>query len=128
MFGMASYRGALEQAAGHATTGHYGCYVETRRLRGGKVQVDLIERVIADAKLRTEILASRTFDASDEGTLVASAEFAAELADWADRVNAERETALAEGVAEHDAALADAAERERAAAELQKILRRTSRP
>jgi hypothetical protein len=128
MFGMASYRAALEQAAGHATAGHYGCYVETRRLRGGKVQVELIEREVVDAKLRTAILASRTFDASDEDALVASSEFAAELSDWADRVNTERETVLAEGRAEHDQALADAAERERAAAELEEILRRASGP
>jgi hypothetical protein len=128
MFGMASYRAALEQAAQHATTGHYGCYVETRRLRGGKVEVELIERVVVESKLRTEILASRTFDASDEGALVASSEFAAELSDWAERVNTERETVLAEGAVERDAALADAAERERAAAELEEILRRTSGP
>ena len=80
------------------------------------------------AALQTEILASRQFDASDENALVASAEFAAELGAWADRVNDERETAMAEGAVEHDAALEDAAERERAAAELEAILRRTSGP
>jgi hypothetical protein len=35
---------------------------------------------------------------------------------------------MAEGTVEHDVALEDAAERERAAAELEAILRRTSRP
>ena len=57
-----------------------------------------------------------------------SAEFAAELRAWADRVNDERATALAEGAVEHDVALEDAAERDRAAAELAAILRRTSGP
>jgi hypothetical protein len=128
MFGLAAYRAALAQAVEHAAQGHYGCYVETRRLRGGQVEVELISRVIVDAKLWTEILASRMFDASDEDALVASAEFAAELQAWADQVNDERNTALAEGAVEHDAALADAAERERAAAELEAILRRTSGP
>jgi hypothetical protein len=76
--------------------------------------VELIERVVVEAKLRTTILASRSFDATDDAALVAASEFAAELAEWADRVNAEREQALAEGAVEHDAALEDAAERERA--------------
>jgi hypothetical protein len=128
MFGLAEYRAALTQAARHAAAGHYGCYVDTRRHRGGKVEVELVSRQIKDAKLRTEILASRQFDASDENALVASAEFAAELDAWADRVNDERETAMAEGTVEHDVALEDAAERERAAAELEAILRRTTRP
>jgi hypothetical protein len=128
MFGLAQYRGALAQAAEHAAAGHYGCYVETQHMRGGKVEVELVSREIKDAKLRTEILASRQFDASDENALVASAEFAAELRAWADRVNDERTTTLAEGAVEHDAALADAAEREQAAAELEAILRRASGP
>jgi len=128
MFGLAEYRAALTQAARHAAAGHYGCYVDTKRHRGGKVEVELVSRQIKDAKLQTEILASRQFDASDENALVASAEFAAELDAWADRVNDERETARAEGTVEHDVALEDAAERERAAAELEAILRRTSRP
>jgi hypothetical protein len=128
MFGLAQYRGALAQAAEHAAAGHYGCYVETQHLRGGKVAVELVSREIKDAKLQTEILASRTFDASDDDALVASSEFAAELRAWAERVNDERTTALAEGTVEHDAELADAAERERAAAELEAILRRTSGP
>jgi hypothetical protein len=126
MFGLAAYKGALEQAAGHAAAGHYGCYVETTHMRGGRVEVELIERVIADAKLRTSILASRSFDASDDAALVAASEFAAELGAWAERVNAEREQALAERAVEHDAALEDAAERERAAEELADILRRSS--
>ena len=128
MFGMAEYQAALAQAAKHAAVGHYGCYVETQRLRGGKVEVELVSREIKDAKLRTEILASREFDASDDDALVASAEFAAELRAWADRVNDERATALVEGAVEHDVALEDAAERDRAAAELASILRRTSGP
>ena len=126
MFGLAAYKSTLEQAAGHAAAGHYGCYVETTHMRGGRVEVELIERVIADTKLRTSILASRSFDASDDEALVAASEFAAELGAWADRVNTEREQALAEGAVEHDAALEDAAERERAAAELADILRRSS--
>jgi hypothetical protein len=126
MFGLAAYRGALEQAAGHAAVGHYGCYVETTHVRGGRVEVELIERVVVDAKVRTSILASRSFDASDDAALVGASEFAAELGEWADRVNTEREQALAEGAVEHDAALEDAAERERAAEELADILRRSS--
>jgi hypothetical protein len=55
MFGLASYRGALEQAAGHAAAGHYGCYVETTHVRGGRVEVELIERVVVEANLRTSI-------------------------------------------------------------------------
>lgn len=126
MFGIAEYRAALDQAARHAAAGHYGCYVETKRHRGGTVEVELVSREIKDAKLQTEILASRTFDASDETALVASAEFAAELTAWAERVNDERSAALAEGAVEHAAALEDAAERERAAAELEAILRGTA--
>jgi len=128
MFGLAAYKGALAQAAELAAAGQYGCYVETRRQRGGKVEVELIERKIVDTKLKTEILASRAFDATDDSALVSSAEFAAELREWADRVNDERSEKLAEGLAEHDAALEDAAERDRAAHELAEILRRASGP
>jgi hypothetical protein len=128
VFGLAAYKGALEQAGTLASAGQYGCYVVTKTVRGGNVEVELIDRQIVDAKLRTEILASQTFDATDDASLVKSAEFAAELRDWADRVNDERAAALAEGAVEHDAALADAAERERAASELASILRRASGP
>jgi hypothetical protein len=51
MFGLAEYRAALTQAARHAAAGHYGCYVDTKRHRGGKVEVELVSRQIKDAKL-----------------------------------------------------------------------------
>lgn len=103
-----TYAAQLERTAEHANNGTLGCFVETQQRDDGIVRVALYERWFDGEHLHCEQLASRDFDASDESALIASAEFLAELHEWAERRNDERQAS------ELDAAAADAARIERA--------------
>jgi hypothetical protein len=116
-----AYASQLQQVVRHADEGTLGCFVETTP-RDGSVQITLYERWFDGDRLRCERLAQREFDASEDGTLVASAEFLAELEAWVERRNDEREAR------DLDASAADAERAERslqrssAADELARIL------
>lgn len=115
------YAAQLRLVAGHAQDGRFGCFVESLS-NGGNVEVILYDRWFEDGEIHTEELARRAFDASEEGALVASTEFLADLRLWADRCNEQREASL---IDQRDADAARErlnAEREAASAELTQIL------
>ena len=118
---MEHYAAQLQLIARHAQAGQFGCFIENRS-EGGAVEVILYDRWFDDPDIRTEELAHHAFDAADEDSLVASAEFVADLRIWADRRNEQREAAVLEqsdaDVAERQLEL----EREAAGRELSQIL------
>jgi hypothetical protein len=116
------YASELEVAARHANEGTLGCFVDTRP-HEGIVDVALYDRWFDGEHLGCDELARRRFDASDERSLVASAEFVAELEDWAERRNAERALTYSDDREETAARDRDAREREAAADQLAAILR-----
>jgi hypothetical protein len=122
-----AYAAKLEQVAVRANHGTFGCFVDIRT-SGSMVQVTLYERWFDGVKLRCEELASRSFDAEDEGALIASAEFQASLEEWAQRRNEERDVVYL------DASIKAAANTQRAtqgqvdARELAEILRAVRSP
>jgi hypothetical protein len=115
------YAAQLAIVARHANEGTLGCFlhVETER---GAVVITLYERWFDGRRLRCEELASRSFDPSDDGALVASAEFVAELEDWAERRNDERALDQAEARAHEDDRARRALEDADAAERLARIL------
>jgi hypothetical protein len=119
------YAQQLERVAKHGNEGTLGCFVDTRTRDGG-VTVTLYERWFDGDQLITDELASRTFDPEEESTLVASAEFVAELEDWSERRNTERETAYLEHSVEDAAREERSLERSSAASELTRILAKPS--
>lgn len=116
------YAAELERVAGHATDGTLGCFVDTRPYEGA-VEVALYDRWFDGEKLRCDELARRRFDAADERALVASAEFVAELQQWAERRNEERELAYASDREDSAARERDARDAAAAAEDLAAILR-----
>lgn len=116
------YAAELEQVARHANNGTLGCFVDTRP-HEGVVDVALYDRWFDGENLRCDELARRRFDAADEQALVASAEFVAELQQWAERRNEERELTYASDREETVARERDAREAAAAAEELAAILR-----
>jgi hypothetical protein len=117
------YAAKLELVARHANEGTLGCFLDTQP-RAGTVEITLYERWFDGQHLHCEKLASRTFDASDEETLVASAEFVAELESWAEQLNDQRELDDAEARVETEARALRALERDSAAQQLARILNR----
>jgi hypothetical protein len=115
------YAAELERVAKHANAGTFGCFVDTRS-RDGIVEVSLYERWFDGRQLRCEQLASREFDPDDEHTLVASAEFVAQLEAWAEARNDERDWSYVERAIEEHAREQRALERQSAADELARIL------
>lgn len=115
------YTAQLELIARYARAGEFGCFLESRS-DGGDVEVILYDRWFDDPDIRTDELARRKFDASDDSALVASSEFLADLRLWADRRNEEREAAMLEQRDADDARERLNAEREAASAELSQIL------
>jgi hypothetical protein len=116
------YAGALEMVARHANDGTLGCFVDTRP-HEGIVEVALYDRWFDGDSLRCDELAHRRFDAGDDQSLVASAEFVAELQQWAERRNDERELTYATDREEAAARERDTQEAAAAAGELATILR-----
>ncbi len=116
------YAAQLELVARHANEGTLGCFVDTRS-HEGVVDVALYDRWFDGEQLRFEELARRRYDAADEQALVTSAEFVAELQDWAQRRNDERDAAAASDREASLVAEQDARERAAAAGELAAILR-----
>jgi hypothetical protein len=121
------YAGQLELVARHANEGTLGCFVDTRP-HEGVVDVALYDRWFDGENLRCDELARRRFDAGDERALVASAEFVAELQQWSERRNEERELTYATDREEADARERDARDAEAAAGELAAILRSHTGP
>ena len=121
---MEAYAAVLERAAEHGNAGTFGCFVRTEQGDDGTVRVTLWERWLDGERLSCEQLAGRSFDASEDGAVAASAEFLAELENWAEARNDERELRrIDESVQEEDRAQR-ASERADAAAELARILER----
>lgn len=116
------YAAELELVARHANNGTLGCFVDTRP-HEGMVAIALYDRWFDGENLRCDELASRRYDAGDEQALVASAEFVAEMQEWAERRNAERELTYASDREEAAAREQDAREAAVAAGELADILR-----
>lgn len=116
------YAAQLERVAEHANRGTLGCFVETQERRDGLVHIALYERWFDGERLHCEELASRKFDPSDESTLIASAEFLAELRNWAEQRNDERQASELEAAAEDAGRLQRASERRDAADQLARIL------
>jgi hypothetical protein len=116
-----TYASQLARVAQHATDGTLGCFVAIDP-RVGMLQIRLYERWFDGQRLHVDELAQRVFDPSDDGTLVRSAEFLAELGDSAERRNEEREAAYLEASAEDASRTQRAIERERVAEELARIL------
>jgi hypothetical protein len=117
-----TYAGQLQRTAEHANSGTLGCFVDTQKQQHGCVRVALYERWFDGEHLRCEQLASRDFDASDEDAVVGSAEFLAELRDWAERRNDERQASELDAAAEDAARIQRASERSEAADQLARIL------
>jgi hypothetical protein len=116
------YASELELVARHANDGTLGCFVDTRP-HEGVVEVALYDRWFDGEHLRCDELARRHYDAGDEASLVASAEFVAGLEHWAERRNEERELIYASEREEAAAREQDAREAAVAAGELAQILR-----
>jgi hypothetical protein len=87
MNGYWGYSSQVEQAARHALDGELGCYVDSRETHEGFVRIRLVERRLHDLLLVTEILEERRFDASELGAAAASAAYAEELRQRANRLN-----------------------------------------
>ena len=119
-----AYASELERVAGHLNAGTYGCFLHTAA-SGPSVDVRLYERWFDGTKLRVDELAAKRFDATDDESLVASAEFKAELNAWAEQRNTEREAREASQRAEAEARAARALEDAEAATQLAEILRRS---
>jgi hypothetical protein len=117
-----TYAAQLERTAGHANNGTLGCFVETQQRADGIVRIALYERWFDGEHLHCEQLASRDFDASHDSAVVASAEFLAELREWAERRNDERHASELDAAAEDAARVQRASERSEAAAQLARIL------
>jgi hypothetical protein len=117
-----TYAAQLERVADHANHGTLGCFVETQKQQNGLVRVALYERWFDGHRLHCEQLASREFDASDGSALIASAEFLAELRDWAEQRNEERQASELEAAAEDAGHLQRASDRREAADQLARIL------
>lgn len=118
---IAHYGAQLQLVALHAREGRFGCFVESRS-EGANVEVILYDRWFDESDIRTEELARRAFDASDEASLVASTEFLADLKIWADRRNEEREAAILEERDADNARMRLASEQEAASRALNEIL------
>jgi hypothetical protein len=116
------YAAELERVARHADEGTLGCFVDTRP-QEGIVEVALYDRWFDGEHLRCDELARRHFDAGDEQSLVASAEFVAELQQWAENRTEERELTYATEREETAARERDTREAAAAAGELALILR-----
>ena len=124
---MESYATRLANVARHANEGTFGCFVAAEPA-DGHVEVRLYERWFDGAELHTDELAWRTFDASDDAALVASAECVAELRAWADRQNEEREAAYARDRDAEQLTRGAIADRDSASRELAEILTEHARP
>jgi hypothetical protein len=116
-----TYAGQLARVARHANDGLFGCFVVIDS-PVGLLQIELYERWFDGQRLHVDELAERVFDPGDDGTLVSSAEFLAELEDWAERRNEAREAAYLEASANEESHNRRAIERERLAKELVRIL------
>jgi hypothetical protein len=116
-----TYAGRLARVAQHANDGTLGCFVVIDSL-AEMLQIRLYERWFDGQRLHVDELAASRFDPSDDGTLVRSAEFLAELGDRAERRNEERQAAYLEASAEDAACTHRAIEQERLAEELARIL------
>lgn len=90
---MDHYRAVLQLLARHAEDEQFGCFVQTRS-NDGDVEVILYDRWFDGTEIHTEELVRRAFDSGDGRSLVASAEFLADLQIWAERQNEERELAI----------------------------------
>jgi hypothetical protein len=121
------YAADLALVARHLTEGTLGCFVDTRPYEG-IVEVALFDRWFDGDQLHCDELARRRFDAGDDQSLVASAEFVAELEQWAERRNDERELTYASDREEAAARERDAREAAAAAGELAGILRSHTGP
>jgi hypothetical protein len=118
-----AYASMLGRVAQHASEGTFGCFVETES-RGGDVEVTLYERWFGGGRLHCDELARHTFDASDEGSLVESAEFRAEIERWAEEQNERREALYLDAASDDELRTEQAAERAAAAQALAGILAR----
>jgi len=116
-----TYAGQLARVAQHANDGTYGCFVVID-VRVAMLQIRLYERWFDGRRLHVDELAQCMFDPDDERTLVCSAEFSAELRDWAERRNEEREAGYLKASAEDALRTQRTIERERVAEELARIL------
>ena len=121
LFALETYAGQLARVAQHANDGTFGCFVVIDT-SVGMLEIGLYERWFDGQRLRVDELAKRVFDPSDDETLVSGAEFVAELGDWAERRNLEREAAYLAASAEDASRTQRATERERVAEELARIL------
>ncbi len=118
---MAHYMAVLGQIGQYAQAGEFGCFVQTRP-EAGQVEISLYERWFDGAELHTDELARRRFDASEEGSLVASAEFLADLQIWAQQRNEQRDAAILEARDADQQRLRLTSEREAAGQELNRLL------
>jgi hypothetical protein len=116
-----TYAGRLARVAQHANDGTLGCLVAIDT-PAEMLQITLYERWFDGQRLHVDELAQSVFDPSDDETLVRSAEFLAELRDWAERRNREREATYVEVSAEETARTHRALDQERLAEELSRIL------
>ena len=125
------YERELSRAADEARAGRYGATVSVVPLPDGKVKVEVVECAFDGLKLRTDVLASGRFDATDEDALVPTAEAMAELRAWVEERNRRRVKQMVEAEAREavDAEIATrhAQDRARAAKELAEILERAGR-
>lgn len=122
---LSTYAALLERIAEHGNEGTFGCFVEAET-EGGNVEVTLYERWFDGTRLHCDQLAQRTFDASDEETLVQGAEFRAEIEKWAEDQNAKREASYMSAASDQEIRTEQAAERAAAANDLAAILARRS--
>ena len=120
------YAQQLELVAKHANEGPFGCFVDAHT-HDDVVQVTLYERWFDGRHVTMAELARREFDPEDENSLVASAEFVAELETWAERCNDEREMSYLENRVEEAVREERSSERASAANELAWILGKHAR-
>jgi hypothetical protein len=117
-----AYAAQLERAAEHGNGGTLGCFVETENRDDGVVRVTLYDRWFDGQRLRCEQLAGRDFDSTADNAVVDSSEFLAEVRDWAERRNDERDASYRDAATEDAARAERSVERAAAAAELDRIL------
>jgi hypothetical protein len=124
---MESYAARLALVARHANEGTFGCFVRTEPT-GTHVEVTLYERWFDGSEIHTDQLAQRTFDATDEATLVSSTEFVADLEAWAERQNDEREASYQSASVTDEVQRSTLADEESASRELADILASHTQP
>jgi hypothetical protein len=117
----------LSRAADEARAGRYGCTVDVIPLSDGRVQLEVVDRVMDGERFRSEVMLLRVIDATSDDAVVSGTETLTELRAWAEQHNEERRARILAEESEADLPDIEVEEAERRAAaarELAAILQR----